>query len=83
MGAVSALADPVRAAVYDIVAAADTPVGRDLVSERAGLARVEGDLELDVLADPVAEDGLGPVAHHDLRKFPSSLRRNPHRVVRR
>ncbi len=50
MGAVSALADPVRAAVYDIVAAADTPVGRDLVSERAGLARGTAAFHLDRLA---------------------------------
>jgi predicted ArsR family transcriptional regulator len=50
MGAVSALADPVRAAVYDIVAASDEPIGRDLVSERAGLARGTAAFHLDRLA---------------------------------
>jgi predicted ArsR family transcriptional regulator len=48
--AVSALADPVRAAIYDIVVAHDVPVGRDLVAESAGVARGTAAFHLDRLA---------------------------------
>lgn len=50
VGAISALADPIRAAVYDIVATAESPVGRDLVAEKAGLARGTAAFHLDRLA---------------------------------
>jgi predicted ArsR family transcriptional regulator len=48
--AISALADPVRAAVYDAVVRHEEPVGRDLVAEHTGLARSTAAFHLDRLA---------------------------------
>jgi len=49
-GAVAALADPVRARVYDTVLDHDEPVSRDLVAETTGLARATAAFHLDRLA---------------------------------
>ena len=48
--AISALADPVRAVVYDAVVAHEEPVGRDLVAQTTGLARGTAAFHLDRLA---------------------------------
>jgi predicted ArsR family transcriptional regulator len=48
--ALAVLADPVRAAVYDIVLSQAQPVGRDRVAELAGLPRATAAFQLDRLA---------------------------------
>jgi predicted ArsR family transcriptional regulator len=48
--AISALADPARAAVYDAVVRNEQPAGRDLIAERTGLPRSTAAFHLDRLA---------------------------------
>lgn len=50
VGAVSALSDPVRAAIYDLVVAHDAPVSRDLVARALELPRSTAAFHLDRLA---------------------------------
>ncbi|GIE95311.1 helix-turn-helix transcriptional regulator [Paractinoplanes rishiriensis] len=49
--ALAALDDPVRRAVFDLVARSDTPVGRDAAAEALGVSRRVAAFHLDRLAD--------------------------------
>lgn len=51
IGAISALADPVRRSAYRMVAAAGGPVGRDEVAEALGIGRTLAAFHLDKLVD--------------------------------
>lgn len=54
MAAVSALAEPIRRSLFDLVARSTTPVTRDTAAEELGLARSTAAFHLDRLA----EEGL-------------------------
>lgn len=51
IGAISALADPLRRSAYQAVAAADRPMGRDEVAEALGIGRTLAAFHLDKLVD--------------------------------
>jgi predicted ArsR family transcriptional regulator len=51
IGAISALADPVRRTAYQVVAGADRPVGRDEVAAALGVGRSLAAFHLDKLVD--------------------------------
>jgi predicted ArsR family transcriptional regulator len=51
IGAISALADPVRRSAYQVVAAAEGLVGRDEVAEALGIGRTLAAFHLDKLVD--------------------------------
>jgi predicted ArsR family transcriptional regulator len=51
IGAISALADPVRRAAYQMVVSGDGPVGRDEVAEALGVGRTLAAFHLDKLVD--------------------------------
>jgi predicted ArsR family transcriptional regulator len=51
IGAISALADPVRRAAYQVVVAGDGPVGRDEVATALGVGRTLAAFHLDKLVD--------------------------------
>jgi predicted ArsR family transcriptional regulator len=51
IGAISALADPVRRAAYQAVVAQDGPVGRDEVASAVGIGRTLAAFHLDKLVD--------------------------------
>ncbi|SNY36977.1 helix-turn-helix transcriptional regulator [Paractinoplanes atraurantiacus] len=51
LAAVAALGDPVRRAVFDLVARADEPLGRDATAEALGISRRIAALHLDRLAE--------------------------------
>ncbi|WP_372698819.1 helix-turn-helix transcriptional regulator [Arthrobacter sp. JSM 101049] len=49
--AVAAVADPLRAAIFDVIARSEEPLGREQVAEAVGIARQAAAFQLDKLAD--------------------------------
>lgn len=79
LGAVSALVDPLRRRIYDVVARSPEPVGREVVAARTGVPRSTAAFHLDRLA----AEGLLDVEFRRLsgRTGPGSGR--PAKVYRR
>lgn len=79
LGAVSALVDPLRRRIYDVVARSAEPVGREVVAAQAGIPRSTAAFHLDRLA----AEGLLDVEFRRLsgRTGPGSGR--PAKVYRR